>query len=405
MAAERSRGRGARTVAGRPDRTAVVAHELRGPLGAVAAAADLLLARDLAPEDRRLVHLIRLAGAQALAVSEDLVADAGLGADRLRITPSLFDPAETIAAVADLWSPQIADQGATLTLDVAPDTPRVVSADEGRVRQILFNLLSNAFKASSGGHIRIALAPRAGAIAFTVADDGPGFPEAFSPEPFASGGSERPGAGLGLWISGRIAEALDGSLTLGNGDSGGAVATFVLPTGTVGTADGPVRPRGDRRRAPPPKAGKSLRSSRKAPMKDRAASRSAAVSPLSGLSALVVDDSAVSRMLMQAILESFDMTVETAAGSDDAIALAIARRPDVAILDWTLARETGGDVLDALDLALEGDLPPVISVSADARALLGSRVAAHVVKPFTPRELHAALERAIHQARESAAAG
>lgn len=140
-------------------------------------------------------------------------------------------------------------------------------------------------------------------------------------------------------------------------------------------------------------------------MKDRAASRSAAVSPLSGLSALVVDDSAVSRMLMQAILESFDMTVETAAGSDDAIALAIARRPDIVILDWALARETGGDVLDALDLAFEGDLPPVISVSADVRALLGSRVAAHVVKPFTPRELHVALEQAVHGARESAAAG
>ncbi len=386
-----------------PDRGAVVGHELKGPLGAVQTLSDMLLARMPADEDRHLVELIRLAGAQALAIADDLVAEAGLGADRFRVVAAPFDPASTLRTVAELWTPQFAGHKARLSLDLAEGLPAEIIGDESRVRQILFNLVSNAVKVTDGGVIRLSLAPTAEGVVFSVIDDGPGLAGGFEPEPFAAADPPRPGAGLGLWISGRIADALAGDLTVENAPGGGAVARLALPAVHPGAASPKAAARRPRSKAAPG-SDRSARSPRGKAAEP--AARAARGRPLlTGSRALVVDDSAISRLLLQAILESFDMTVDTAAGGDDAVAQAEANRPDLILLDWSLARETGADVLDRLEVALGGALPPVVSVSADARAMLGPRVAAHVVKPFTPRELHGALDLALSGVASTAVAG
>ncbi|WP_165644889.1 sensor histidine kinase, partial [Oharaeibacter diazotrophicus] len=192
MAAGRTAtGGGGRGRADDPDRTAVVSHEIRGPLGVVAAVCDLLLGGGLDAEARRLVELVRLANAQALGVAEDLVAEASLGAGRFRVVPRPVDPAAVLRQVADLWAPMTAGGRHRLGIVVAPDVADLVITDEGRLRQILINLVSNATKASETGTVTLSLAAGADGVVFTVADRGPGLPAGFAPTPFADGGPDR----------------------------------------------------------------------------------------------------------------------------------------------------------------------------------------------------------------------
>lgn len=107
--------------------------------------------------------------------------------------------------------------------------------------------------------------------------------------------------------------------------------------------------------------------------------------------ALVIDDSPIARMLMASILESFEVDVFEAGGSVEALAVAATCQPDVVIVDWTLRAETATDVLDALETRFASGLPPVVMVSASTRIPTDLRATATLRKPFTPRELYAAL--------------
>ncbi len=119
--------------------------------------------------------------------------------------------------------------------------------------------------------------------------------------------------------------------------------------------------------------------------------------------ALVVDDSPIARMLIASILESFEVDVYEAGGSAEAQSVVATCRPDVVIVDWTLRSETATDVLDALETRFSGELPPVVMISASARMPTELRATATLRKPFTPRELYAALAAAFSSKGSGAA--
>lgn len=370
-----------------PDRTAVVSHEIRGPLGVITALTELLLSRPLQTADRHAVELIRLAGHHLTTVADDLVAEATLGMERFVVRPAEFAPAETLHAIAALYAPLTVGSARTLDVEIDPDAPAVVSSDESRVRQILFNLVSNASKATTTGRILLSLRrDKDGTVVFDVADDGPGLPDGFVPSPYNRGSVD--GTGLGLWISMRIAEALKGRLTLTGRPEGGTLARLTIPS--VFTAEPP--PEDDVPAAPEP--GPRRRGEK--PVRRRSDRRpgggaATGASLLAGRHALIVDDSPVSRMLLGTILKSFDMTFEEAADGSEAMAHYDGRRPDILLLDWTLAQETAAAVLSRLERFADAPLPPVVIVTGATRTQ--DDTARPVLrKPFTPRELHGALQ-------------
>ena len=374
-----------------PERTAVVSHEIRGPLGVMTALAELLLSRDLADGDRHLVEMIRLAGAHVTGLTDDLLAEASLGADSFRVTPQSFAPEALVRGVVELWSPLMQGGERDLSFRVEAGAPAIVVSDEARIRQILFNLVSNASRATPTGRIEVGLSPGDGPDRFAiwVRDTGHGLPDGFTPGPFLSGAPTGQGTGLGLWISSRIAEALGGCLSLGPRAEGGTEARLELPLVQPVEQDAPVSKRPGRRSAGrrTSEAGPPARRSRRPTAERR--------SPLAGRRVLVIDDSAVSRMLLEAILVSFEMDVVTAGSGAEAMTAIDLGRFDVVLLDWSLRGESGADVLAGLQAALGPEAPPVIAVSAALRMAAGAPLAGGVEKPFTPRELFTALTNAL----------
>ena len=114
--------------------------------------------------------------------------------------------------------------------------------DESRVRQILFNLVSNAIRFSNaGGHIRVAAEREDGAVVLTVSDDGPGIPREVMPsifQPFEAHAPQgrRRGAGLGLSIVKSLVELHGGDVDIRSEEGKGTTATVRLPTAAAAAA-------------------------------------------------------------------------------------------------------------------------------------------------------------------------
>jgi CheY-like chemotaxis protein len=194
------------------------------------------------------------------------------------------------------------------------------------------------------------------------------------------------GLGIGLWISRRIAEALGGRLVLTPRHGGGTIGRLTVPVD--------VAARRTRRRP-------AATAARPEPERTHPVGHGHTGEPPGRIHALVIDDNAVSRMLLSTVLGSFGMAVSAVADGHAAAAAATTRRPDVLVVDWTLAGETGADALAKVRYVLGDTMPPAVVVSALARPPAASGIAAVVGKPFTPGELHAAIAAAVDTTGET----
>lgn len=216
-------------------------HDLKNPLGAADGYAQLLeegIITDPARQRESLVRIRASIGA-ALHLIDDLLELARAEAGQLEVRVEPVDVAAVARDVVSEYRAQATAAGLELATERATESP-VVGTDQHRVRQILGNLLSNAVKYTpAGGRIgtRVTVRERMlegrPAVAVEVWDTGPGIAPERREEIFREftrlDPKAKSGAGLGLAISRRMARALGGELTVGDGPQGGSTFTLLLP--------------------------------------------------------------------------------------------------------------------------------------------------------------------------------
>jgi signal transduction histidine kinase/DNA-binding response OmpR family regulator len=217
---------------------AMVTHELRTPLNGILGMASLLeLGDKLKPNQKTYVKAIKQSGEMLLDLITEILDYSQLGAGRVALESAPFDPEAAMQDVAELLSPKAHEKGLEIAVTIRAGTPARVIGDDGRVRQILFNLAGNAVKFTEAGGVTIELAPRPGErLRFSVRDTGPGIaPEkqALIFEEFtqadASVSRRHGGAGLGLAIVKRLALAMGGEVGLASRPGHGASFWVELP--------------------------------------------------------------------------------------------------------------------------------------------------------------------------------
>lgn len=217
---------------------AMLTHELRTPLNGILGMAGLLEHEPLSPPQRSYVEAITQSGERLLELISDALDYSRLEAGRASAEIAPFKPMETAQSVVELLAPRARAKGLELVLEAGPDAGLTVCSDEGRVRQILFNLLGNALKFTESGGVSLRLsAERCGEdvlIRFAVRDTGPGIvPEkrALIFEAFEQADSSHAraygGAGLGLAIVKRLADLLAAKVSV-TGAVVGPGAVFTL---------------------------------------------------------------------------------------------------------------------------------------------------------------------------------
>jgi signal transduction histidine kinase len=211
-----------------------ISHEFRTPLTSIFGFSEVLIDSGLVDPDSsmELIGLINSESAELSRMVEDLLTAARLEAEALTISTATVDPADIVDSVIAPWR----RSGTDIVVDLAP---AAVAADPLRLRQILRNLISNAFK-HGGRHVAVVGLHVQGGYAWSVVDDGPGVPDEIAGRLFERyihdgrrallAGS----VGLGLNIARSLAEAMGGSLEYSRND---ATTWFTLVSPLAETSD------------------------------------------------------------------------------------------------------------------------------------------------------------------------
>ena len=215
---------------------ATLSHEVRTPLNGVLGMAGLLGRTRLDATQAAYLQALRESGEHLLTLVEEVLDYAKLDAGRVELEPAPTDVEHLLQTVCELLSPRAHAEGLEIAWAAEGARPPRVVADDGRLRQILFNLAGNAVKLTRAGGVlmSVAAAPAPGGrvrLRFSVRDTGPGLDPAAHArvwEEFeqAEDGARAGGAGLGLAIVRRIADALGGRLGVESRPGAGALFWF-----------------------------------------------------------------------------------------------------------------------------------------------------------------------------------
>jgi len=324
-----------------------MSHEIRTPLGGLLGYADLLLKSDLNEQQAEWVAKQKSAGAQLLAVINDVLDYSKIEAGEFVISPKAVALAPLIDEIGSMMTPQATARGLALRTEIGGDLPRWIRTDPLRVKQILINLTSNAIKFTDEGTVSLAVSATTlpglqPAFRIDVADTGIGIPaekvakvfERFTQaETVTTRG--RGGTGLGLSISRRLAELMGGTLTLDSREGVGTTVSLVLP---LVVAD------------------------------DETPALAAAVAaPARSARILLVDDLPMNLEIAGAILRWQGHDVITAANGMEAIDLALSHPFDAILLDINLPDIDGYEVAREIrKLESGGRRTPILALTANA---------------------------------------
>jgi signal transduction histidine kinase len=215
-----------------------VSYELRSPLTNIIGFAELLSLPStgpLEPRQREYLEHIATSSSVLLTIVNDILDLATVDAGIMELDIAEVQVERTLNAAAELVADRLHEHGIALTID-AGAAPRIFHGDETRVRQILYNLLSNAVNyAPDGGTITLTCRQVSEGVEFAVHDDGPGMPPEILDivfrrfEPRVNGGRRR-GAGLGLSIVKSFVELHGGTVKIDTAAGQGTTVTCFFPT-------------------------------------------------------------------------------------------------------------------------------------------------------------------------------
>ncbi len=353
---------------------AMLAHELRNPLAPIQSAAHVL--RLLDSDDPRLVRAQAIIERQAdhlARLVDDLLDVSRLQKGKIRLVREVMDLTVAIRHALESCEHLITAQRHTVTVDL-PAAPLLIDADPVRVDQCLVNLIANAAKYTApGGAIHVAAGRDGGDAVFRIKDNGIGIEagmllrifEIFAQATQALARSQG-GLGLGLTLVHELVESHGGSV-LASSPGLGKGSEFIVRLPAVDAAVLPV-----------------------------AAAVPAVPDPARSRHVLVVDDSADNRESMEMFLARLGHIVELAEDGEQAVAQALAGRPEVAFVDIGLPGLDGYEVARAIRQQPDGAQTVLIAVSGygqpeDKRRALEAGFDLHLTKPVPPARLREVL--------------
>jgi PAS domain S-box-containing protein len=362
-----------------------MSHEIRTPLAAILGFSALLRDPQLAePEREVFVDTIVRNGRALTRIIDDILDLAKVEAGRLEMEVLDFSLPGLIQEVLSLLKERAQQKQLLLTADIRPGVPERIASDPLRLRQILVNLVSNAVKFTSKGHVDIIIeAVRKDAdwnILIDVKDTGIGLtPEQVSRlfQPFVQADHTTTrkfgGTGLGLALSQRLAEALGGRITIPASEPGkGSTFSLQFTAHEARTQDEPEK---------------------KAPLLPMESFQ------LRGLRVLAVDDSPDNLFLVKTFLARSGALVATATDGRHAIDLVGAQSFDIILLDIQMPEMDGYQVIQIL--RERGIKNPIVALTA--HAMVDERhhtqeagFSAHLTKPLDALELVATVAHLTH---------
>ena len=229
-----------KALAAKTEFLATTSHEIRTPLNGILGMTQVMLAdQKLDPRMRDRINVVHGAGVSMRALVDDILDVAKMETGNLTVEKAPVDLPAMLSDVSRMWEDQARAKGLAFDLDLSA-APRRIESDPARLRQVVFNLLSNALKFTQTGSIHVSSGVIACAqgdqVTITIRDTGIGIPAEkldliFESFRQADAGTTRQfgGTGLGLAICRNIAHAMGGDVTVASDEGQGSTFTFAVP--------------------------------------------------------------------------------------------------------------------------------------------------------------------------------
>ncbi len=347
-----------------------MSHELRTPLNAILGFAQFLSAdTTLTPTQHRQLQIINRAGAHLLDLINDILEMSKIEAGRTLLNPGDFDLHLLLQTLEEILQGKAREKGLQLIFELAPNLPQRVTTDEGKLRQVLINLLGNALKFTTTGQVilrvtsrlvneesvrdsRFVLSPEPSTtpltrLDFEIEDTGPGI----SPEEIGqlfrafgqteTGRKSHQGTGLGLALSQKFTQLMGGEIRVSSKLGQGSIFAFYIQVQTREMVE--------------------------------CLPASVRCSPIIGLAPnqrqyriLAVDDILESRLLLQQILTRVGFEVKEAENGREAIDLWHSWQPDLILMDMRMPVMDGFQATQEIKSQLSHPSPIIIALTASA---------------------------------------
>ena len=362
-----------RATRAKSDFLANMSHEIRTPMNAILGFANLLERTPLTEQQKNQLEMIKSGGENLLALINDILDLSKIEAGKMDITPQVTDLYGTVHEIRQFFHQSAREKGLDLTTEYDPqELPRHVVIDENRLRQILFNLVSNAIKFTDEGRVTVRIRTtrkevgRCGLL-FEVEDTGKGIEESKQEVIFNSFEQIRDdrnkiveGSGLGLAISKQLSLLMGGDLSVTSQPGKGSI--FALQFNDIALSE----PQSSLEEDKEPEGMHTL---------------------FEPATVLVVDDVRSNRALLQQMCAQLGLKVYEAVDGLEGLDQMRRYHPDIVLMDIRMPRMSGYEAMAVIQEEEGLRATPVIAVtasvlSADQENLKVAGFGDYIRKPF-----------------------
>jgi len=365
-----------------------MSHELRTPLNAILGFSQIMAhGQNLLPEQKENLQTINRGGEHLLSLINDVLDMSKIEAGQVLLTNNDFDLFRLLDEVTEMFQTRLEEKGLKMVSERASDLPQYVRTDQGKLRQVLINLISNSVKFTKEGGITLRVNIRNQKsenrsdspvlLQFEIEDTGPGMTSDEKAQVFVafcqtkSGKDSHEGTGLGLSISQQFVQLMGGEISINSQVGQGTVFYFDIEVRRI-----------DKRHV-------------------------AAVSPtrkVIGLKPttngivhkkyriLIVDDILTNRQVLVALLAPLELEVKEASGGQEALEVWKDWQPHLIWLDMRMPGVDGYQVIKQIKNANQEHISLIISISAsafeeDKQKAIEAGCDGFVRKPFRESEI------------------